>query len=269
MQGMNEEKRRIFFGFSVEAPWQSTYPKGRIIAEATRHITFAFLGNILYPPLEKELVHFPPPDFKIGPTGLCDRLLFLPKKEPRVVALHVSWLSGKEKIASFHQTVLHWLESLGYPVDRRPFLPHITIARAPFEEADWEKTFEKLPTMITGIHLYESLGGLHYQTIWKLPLLPPFEEFEHTADIGFHVRGNSLQELYHHGALAMSFKFPPFLSFIKQEEIQDIQDIIRLLNKKIAECDLEIGCPFKAVSYHGKIRIDSDQMMHWEMIVDV
>ncbi|NGX59849.1 MAG: RNA 2',3'-cyclic phosphodiesterase [Chlamydiae bacterium] len=265
MQGM--EENRLFFGFSVDAPWPITYPKGRIIEEGARHLTLAFLGNYPFEKLEKELSHFPKPDFPIGPVGVCDKLLFLPELKPRVVSNHVHWLVDGEKISTYHKKVLDWLENLGYPIDRRPFLSHITLARAPFIEKEWEEAFEKLPVLITGIHLYESIGNLRYPSIWNLPLLLPFEEFEHTADIAFHVHGQTFRELYLHGALAMSFKFPHFLTYLKDREMEDLNQVIQSLNEMISLCDQEIGCPFKAVSYHGKLA--TENLLRWEMVVDV
>lgn len=261
------EEKRLFFGFSVDSPWPSTYPKGRIIEESARHLTLAFLGNHPFEKLEKELSHFPKPDFLIGPAGVCDELLFLPKFKPRVVSHHVHWLVDGEAINTYQEKVLDWLENLGLPVDRRPFLSHITLARAPFVEKEWEEAFENLPVIITGIHLYESIGNLRYPSIWNLPILPAFEEFEHTADIAFHVYGKTFRELYFHGALAMSFKFPHFLSYLKDREIKDLNQLVQSLNEMITFCDQEMGCPFKAVSYHGKL--EKNNLMHWEMVVDV
>lgn len=258
---MEEEKKRLFFAFSIEAPWPHEYPKGRLIEEKSRHMTFAFLGNVPIPNLSA----FPKPDLLIGPVGKCDRLLFL----ARVVASHVTWLQNGEKLNQLQKSVLDWLESLKYQVDRRPLLPHITLARAPFDREGWEGWFEELPCIITGIHLYESIGNLTYQSIWEIPLTAPFEEIEHTADIAFHVRGKNFDELYLHATVAMSFKHPPFLSFLKSEQKNDLNQVVRGLNQMIAACDLDQGCPFKAVSYHSKITEESNGLMNWEMIVDV
>ncbi|NGX37113.1 MAG: RNA 2',3'-cyclic phosphodiesterase [Chlamydiae bacterium] len=268
MQDMTEEIKRLFFGLSVHAPWPMSYPNGRIIEEESRHITLAFLGNHPFAKLKQELQHFPSPEFPIGPVGICDELLFLPVDKPRVVAHHISWLTDGEKIESLHLATLDWLEKLGYHVDRRPFLSHLSIARSPFQQKEWKEVFEILPVLITGVHLYESMGNLRYSKIWSLPFLSAFEEFEHTADIAFHLRGLSFSDLYFHGALAMSFKFPPFLEFLKREEMRDLNHVIQALNLMISSCDLEMGCPFKAVSYHGKVK-EEKGLLQWEMVVDV
>jgi len=261
--------RRLFFGFSIAAPWDISYPEGRLIAQSSRHITLAFLGNIDFSPLEEKLSEIPLPSFPIGPVGKTDQVLFLPEKKPRVVAHHVSWISDGEKIERYHQQLLDWLETLGFKVARRPFLPHTTLARSPFDPTKWEEAFHPLPLFISGITLYESLGNLTYTPIWENKLILPFEEFEHTADIAFHVRGMTENELYLHAALALSFTFPPILSFLENIEMPDHNAVVRALNKMIATCDLEMGCPFKAVSYHGELKKDTNQLLHWEMIVDV
>lgn len=258
------EEKRLFFGLSVEAPWPMSYPKGRLISEEFRHITLAFLGKAKAPDME----NFPKPDFTIGPVGVCDQVLFLPEATPRVVTNHISWLVDGEKTAHFQKQILNWLEDLGYHIDKRPFLPHVSIAREPFNQKQWEETFEKIPLMVTGVHLYESTGNLHYPSIWELPLFAAFEEFEHTADIAFFIRGKSYDELYRHGSIAMAFKYPHFLDFLKNEPIQDLHHVVRTLNQMVLECDRERGCPFKAVSYHGKME-EKEGFFHWEMIVDV
>jgi len=268
---MNENNKRLFFGLSLEAPWPTSYPKGRIIQETMRHITLAFLGNFSFSKLEKELDHFPKPAFKIGPVGETSQVLFLPKgHKPRVVAHEISWLVDGERIEMLHKNVLDWLEKLDYPVDRRPLLSHVTIARAPFENKEWEEAFEELPIFVSGIHLYESLGNLHYKSIWEYSLIPCFEELEHTADVAFQVCGTSFHDLYIHGALALSFSYPPFLTFLEEEKISDFEQLVRLLNVMITKCDAQMGCPFKAVSYHGNFREDKENgLLYWEMIVDV
>jgi len=266
MQG--DMLRRIFFGFSIEAPWPSSYPEGRLVTEEVRHVTLAFLGNVEFAKLEEALESIPLPNFPIGPVGTSDKLLFLPEKTPRVVAHHVYWLSGEGNLSTYHEQLLGWLEGIGYSVDRRPLLPHVTVARAPFDQDEWEKSFAPLPMRVSGVHLYESLGNLTYESIWERPFLQPFEEFEHTADIAFHVRGKTEQELYVHAALALGFHFPPFLTFFEEREIQDHNDVIYALNQMLSRCDLEMGCPFKAVSYHGKIESE-ENLLNWEMVVDV
>jgi hypothetical protein len=184
-----------------------------------------------------------------------------------VVAQHVEWFEGFDAITNYQTALLDWLEDLGYSVDRRPLLSHITVARSPFLEKEWEEAFVPLPFQITGLHLYESIGNLRYISLWQKPQLPVFEEFQHTADIAFSLEGKDYHALYLHGAFALSFHYPPILQFLQEPRPQNIQEVVRHLNEMIATCDGEIGCPFKAVSHHGQF---SEGPPHkWEMIVDV
>lgn len=265
-----DDQKRLFFGAEIAAPWPPNYPEGRLIEEKGRHITLAFLGNISYSDLQKILPSFPYPSFKIGPVGKGDRLLFLPESSPRVVSLHIQWLNGEDLLKNFQKNLLEWLESHHYPVDKREFLPHASIARAPFDPHAWEETFAQLPLTVNAIHLYESMGNLIYRPLWSHGLHEPFVELPHTADIAFRIQGETLQQLHLHAALALAFKFPPLISYIPSKDLaSSLNILISQLNYIIALADAEIGCPFKAVSYHGEISKNSHNLMQWEMIVDV
>lgn len=260
MQGM----QRLFFGFEIDIPWPYDYPAGRLLSEKERHMTLVFLGFVDPISLEESMKQIPLPSFSIGPIGLCDRVLFLPEKHPRTVSWHIQWLSKEMEILHYRAELLKWLQKIGYSLDTRSLIPHVTIARMPFEKEEWLKEFTILPCMIKALHLYESIGNLHYPSRWKLSLQPAFEEFEHTADLAFLIHAHSLQELYRHAALALSFKFPPLAGYITAQPVRDLYDIIHSLNDLIAIVDQKLGCPFKAVSYHGQFRENT-----WEMIVDV
>lgn len=261
---MNEIKKRLFFAAEVVAPWQTHYPHGRIIAPADRHLTLAFLGNVNFTSLEKILTEFPHPKIKISPIGYFDQCLFF----PHVVAWNVKWLE-KPSFESFQQQIASWLKSHGYPVDNRPFLPHVTIARAPFSIEEWKNDFTPLPMMAKAVHLYESVGNLVYQPIFTVPFIPCFEEISHTADLAFQIRGETMEELHLHAMAALAFKHPPLVEYILRTPLQkNLDDIIIELNKLISVSDQEIGSPFKAVSFHGDVR-QQNSLLNWEMIVDV
>ncbi len=256
--------KRLFFGFELSCPWPEEYPSGRLLANKDRHLTLVFLGDIQAEKLLESLPHLPLPSFQIAPVGLFDKLLTLPPESPRVVSWHVQWLLKKSQILQYRTSLIDYLKSLGYRVDLRPFLSHLTVARAPFDAEKWQEAFAPLPCFVKALHLYETTGNLEYTPLFSLPLLAPFEEFDHTADIAFTIYGDSFQELYLHATLALSFKFPPLLSYLREEQIQDQLGLIKALNQLISLSDIEEGCPFKAVSYHGQF-----QNHKWEMIVDV
>lgn len=266
---MEENKKRLFFGAGVTAAWPTELPKGRILDEAARHMTLAFLGNVEWPALQAELATLPRPAFRVGLVGKSDQLLFLPKKEPRVACAHVEFFHGKAELADYQKNLTSWLKEHDHPVDEREFLPHVTIARAPFSVQEWKEISEEIPLFVSGIHLYESVGNLTYTPLWSHPLLPPFEEFEHTADIAFHIRAENLHLLHLHAKMALAFKHPPLMKYISTDSFENsLDDIVISLNELIATADQEIGTPFKAVSFHGNIK-QKNQLLEWEMIVDV
>lgn len=238
---------RLFFGMEVISPWPEENPSGRILLESDRHLTLAFLGESTMP----DLPSFPKPPFQIGLAGIFDKPLFL----SHVAAWHIHWLEGEKLLLLFQKNLSNWLHLKG------EFLSHVTMARKPYDAKKWEESFRKLPLFVQNIHLYESLGYSKYKSLWSYPLLAPFEEIEHTADIAFRIRGN----LFLHAQLALSFHFPSMIDYFDYGEVNDLGDIVTALNAMIARADSEIGCPFKAVSFHDI----QNKTGEWEMIVDV
>jgi RNA 2',3'-cyclic 3'-phosphodiesterase len=261
------EDKRLFFGFEVISPWPETMPTGRVLFEADRHLTIAFLGNANLTELTGALNSLPPLPFKIGLAGVFDKPVFLPRSTPNVAAWHIRWLEGKESFDQFQKDFIGWLKEKGFHPKEGDFLPHVTIARKPFVIHEWKASFEKRPLFIQNLHLCESLGSSRYQICWSYPVLPPFEEKEHTADIAFTVRGLSLNDLCSHAALALSFQFPPLVDYIALQEVASLEEIVQSLNAMIGKADEELGVPFKAVSYHGHVA--NGEILEWEMIVDV
>jgi len=265
----SSEFKRLFFGFEVVAPWPTQFPHGRLLEEPDRHFTLIFLGNTDYTKLSNALPAFPTPPFIIGPTGQFDQCQFLPAQYPRLVAWHIDWLEECSLFDTYYSSCIDWLKAQGFvPHERGSLLPHVTLCRAPFNLKQWKKNFSKLPLIISSLHLYESLGHSKYASCWKYPFICPFEEVDHTADIAFLIHGENLRQLHKNAFVALAFKFPPFLDFYSTPpQINSLEDIIIHLNHAIALADGTIGCPFKAVSYHGEI-IEKEYFT-WEMIVDV
>ena len=257
------ELKRLFFAIEIRAPWPDQLPSGRLIAEENRHLTLAFLGSVDYSVLQPLLTEFPQPPFSLALAGFFDKPLFLSS----VAAWHIHWLEERSAFLQYQKELVAWLKFKGFKLDSREFLSHVTLARTPFVVSEWESSFHRLPLYAKNIQLLESLGSSRYQMLWNLPLLAPFDEIEHTADIGFIVRGTSLMQLCLHAQLALSFHFPPLIPYFNHSVVSHLDDIIRLLNAMIAEVDTEIGCPFKAVSFHGSV--SSGTLLEWEMIVDV
>jgi len=259
--------KRLFLGLQAEAPWPAEFPPGRILGEACRHMTLVFLGNVEAEPLIRALPEFPKPHFLLGLLGYTDKLLFLPPQHPHVVAYRINLMEHLSTLVKFQETLSVWLKSLGYSLsDDRPFLPHVTIARNPVSQAQWE--LPHLPVVFNKIHLYESTGNLNYTSLWNHSFLPPFEEKEHTADVAFCVRGTTVQELCVNAQGALAFLFPPIHAFFPKDAVNSLEEIVMQLNVGIAKADEEQGCSFKAVSFHGAIQHTND-LLEWEMIVDV
>ncbi len=251
------------------APWPEKFPKGKIIAKPSRHMTLAFLGSVGIEKLMENLEDFPKPFFDLGFTGILDKCLFFPEKQPRVAAWRVNLRKRENELLAFHRSLLEWIKQHGYPVEKRDFKPHITISRGKFNPKEWTDSFHPLPVTLTNIHLFESMGNSEYRSLWESPLFPPYEEMEHTADIAFRIRGRSTNEIFEHALTALAFECPEILSFVKNNELPvSLDDIISSLNKVVSTADTEIGVPFKAVSYHGRLA-QKNHILEWEMIVDV
>lgn len=267
---MKEGIKRLFFGIEVHAPWPAALPKGRVLDETHRHLTLAFLGNIPYQPLLDRIDQFPKFPAVVGTVGFFDSCLLLPHRHPHVVAWHARWFEGNDSLSSFQHSLSAWLASLNYAIDSRPWMPHLTLCRQPFDKGGWMSAFIPLPFYTSHIHLYESTGQLTYVPIWTLSIKPPFEEIEHTADMAFIIRGENLQQIYQNAFAALAFKAPDLLTFYKPvSPLKNLDEVIMALNAIIGYADGVVGCPMKAVSFHGEIIECSDSSIQWEMIVDV
>lgn len=264
------DKKRLFFGVEVHGLWPSALPKGRYLDEAHRHLTLAFLGDIPYEAFHKIADQIPPPPMRVGSVGYFNECLVLPPRHPHVVAWQTHWWDGNPQLHDYQSSLSKWLSSHHYEMDERPWKPHVTICRSPFNPKEWLKAFKPLPFYSSSIHLYESKGNLSYVPIKSFSILPPFEEIEHTADMAFLVRGENVREIYHHAFGALTFKVPELMDFYASGyPVDSLDDVIMLLNSSICKADAAVGCPLKAVSFHGQISVLPDSLLQWEMIVDV
>jgi len=262
---------RLFLALNIEAPWPDTYPKGRFLKVESRHLTLAFLGQVEKNLLLDYLKTVPPPPFNVGPVGVFQDVLFLPVRKPHVVAWKVQWIEQEVAIESWRKTLVSWLQDHHFPPFQHPgpFLPHVTIARQPFETKPWRQAFKPLPLITRELVLYESLGNLNYKPLWTKPLIPPFEVIPHTADLAFRIYGESLEALYLHAFIALSFECPLlFTLFDTTPTLHSLEDLIIALNALITIADQKFNIPFKALSFHGSI-CEQQGILSWDMIVDI
>lgn len=253
-------EKRLFFGIGVDAPWPESLPEGRTLSPESRHLTLAFLGTRDHSALLSALENIPSLPFEIGPSGIFDKCLFL----SNVVAWHSRYFDTK--ISSYQKELVTFLQPFGYEF-LTDFISHVTLARKPFEKEAWEQAFVPLPFLSHGLYLYESLGNLQYEPIWKKTFVKPFEEISHEADIAYLVRGKTMEELHLHAKMALAFAFPPILPYFTEKFCSTIESIVSDLNRIVFETDCAIGCAFKAVSYSGNVVQNTH--FEWEMIRDV
>jgi len=259
---------RLFFGVSLQASWPEKFPKVRILEENERHFTLAFLGDCDFSKLEKELQSIPECSFAIGCAGVFDKLIFLPKKSPRVVCYHARFFT--DGIEEYQKKLFSYLQEKGFLKEQdNHFLPHVTVGRKPEAFSEWKEMFFSIPFLTKELCLYKSLGNLKYEVVWKRPFTLAIEEISHTADIAFIIRGSDLKTLFFHAQLALCFADVSMIPYIDWEkEVFSLDDIVIELNHMIARADCEIGSSFKAVSFHGKIK-EEKKLLVWEMVVDV
>ena len=233
----------------VFAPWHDPNSNARFIKPSMRHLTLAFYGD-------QKPESIPKPPFHLGKVAKASQFLFLPENKPRVIAYNVEFFHHDNELFSY-------AKELG----NASFLPHITIAREPFDKDTFKPP--SMPLMLGSIHLYESLGNLSYKPLETYPLILPFEEIPHTADIAFLVRGKNLTELCTHAQIAMSFAYPELLTYCRAKEIESFHDIVVYLNEIVAKADIDVGSPIKAVSFAGDAKKIDQEIYEWEMIIDI
>lgn len=265
--------KRLFLGLEALGPWPFELPGGRIIPEEGRHATLIFFGYVR----EECVLHLtnitPPPPWKVGLTAVANAPLLLPKKKPNCLSWEIELLEQKEQLFAYQESLSNLFieEKLLHPKEAAlGFLPHITLARKPFDHKAWFGSFSKQLTALGSMHLYESLGSSTYKPLHTWPVISPFQEISHTADLAFCVRGQSLESLALHAFMALNKACPSLFRYMQPwTEVRSFDEMVALINHSISSMDIEEGSPFKAVSYHGEIKNLENGVLEWEMIVDV
>ncbi len=111
------------------------------------HLTLHFFGDLPKRTIEQmtEILTplaeaFSPFLLKVKEIGAFPNL-----RNPRVLWAGIEDMTEGKSLRSFHAKLREALERAGFPVDKRPFTPHITIGRIKkFSRFDWQR-FKKLP----------------------------------------------------------------------------------------------------------------------------
>ena len=267
----DSEEKKLFFAFDIEANWLKYPIEKKMIDEKSRHLTLLFLGFINFQNIKTYLIDLPKLDLKIGAVGYFDKLLFLPQNHPRVLSFDVEFLEKKEKIYEFQKQLVSFFKERNFEINQKEsFLPHVTICRDSFNSKNWKENFQRSSLYIKGFCLYESIENSIYNILWKKDFLDPFEEIKHTADIAFIVRGENFLDLLIHSFSAISFKDPKLINYIHLlKNPNSIDDVIINLNEIVTQAEIDgENISFKAISFHADI-VKKDEILYWEMIVDV
>lgn len=100
----------------------------RFVRPEHLHVTLAFVDKLADPLLSRLVTHFsktfPLPDFEVVFGGLG---VFPAKGAPRALWLGIA--GGMEETVSLQRLVAERLQQMGVEPERRPFHPHLTLAR--------------------------------------------------------------------------------------------------------------------------------------------
>ena len=252
-------KGNLFLGLKAQLPFFEI-PNGRALKEFDRHLTLLFFGQQDPVFTIERLDKLPCFPLKFSPLALCTKTLFLSS----VAALDVLFLNKNEVFASY----LRELENHFCYHQKRPWLPHITVARHPTDQGSWDLLSFPFPCFFEGLALYRSLGNSAFEILWRRDFHPFFQPLDHTADYGYSIYGESFNELYLHALLLLSMEYPSLRTHLRSKDCFSIEDVIICLNNVISYVDTEQGIGIKAVSFHSKITEEKD-CLRWDMIIDI
>lgn len=156
---MNEPLLRLFLALPCPpaaadalAAWcAANCPGGRPVHPADLHITLAFLGNLpadRVSPVSRLLADLPLPEFRLelgAPERWKDLLVLLPERVPEV-------------LPAFQEALRERLDAAGLPVERRPYRPHLTLARR-IADTPLAGAGPRVAWQVREWGLYHSAGG--------------------------------------------------------------------------------------------------------------
>ncbi len=146
------------------------------------HLTLAFLGEVAAAEAEA-LERAMQRPFTVPPFWLAfERVgVFPPAGPPRVLWLGVG--EGAEALIAVQRQVAARVEAVGIPIERRPFQPHLTLARWRTSrpgDRRWVLALDRPDRVarlavetVALIHSRLSPGGPSYTTLCRAPLVDP------------------------------------------------------------------------------------------------
>lgn len=180
------EKRRIFVGISfneetlrqlaqIQEQWKSILPSQNFkwLPPPNLHLTLHFLGLIdewRVGMITNSLKKITLPDFSF----LFHRVLFFPNPQHARV-LCIAGQEGHSPLAHLFYRIGESLKEIGFTLETRIFIPHITLARVhPSRRCEEKLSYEALSISIESFTVYESVlseGGSQYREVEKFPLV--------------------------------------------------------------------------------------------------
>lgn len=151
------------------------------VKTASLHLTLAFLGStpVSKVPEIESIMRVAGADMNALRLRLGGVSLFPSAKNPRVIALHLS--GDVAKLQQIQGALNHRLATAGFPIDHRPFRPHITLARI--------KSMRGLAGLRDLVQTHrDSMVGeclVHGLTLYRSHLLPDGAEYETVVETPF------------------------------------------------------------------------------------
>lgn len=146
------------------------------------HITLKFLGNVIIGQLESiyQMVREATSDIKQFPLSLSSLGTFPNLSNPKVIWVGID--RGKEECIELAKQIDNNLLRLGFPVEQKDFVPHLTLGRvkSPRGKNELAELITSLKTQSIGemhISKIEVMGsqltpkGAIYTTLQELPLM--------------------------------------------------------------------------------------------------
>ncbi len=168
----------------IQSEISSSSAKIKLVEPENLHITLKFLGEVdearipvIVNSLEEALKGSKGFKIRLERVGAFPRV-----SRPNVIWVGVS--DGREPLIKLANLVEDALKRIGFPKEKRPFEPHLTIARVKYRSSDLPSLIMKVEETIVGevevreVRLKKSTltpKGPIYETLHTFPLIPAEE----------------------------------------------------------------------------------------------